>query len=156
VGVVFTTGSISAPGVVEGLEHGLRADHPLRALYLAHPPGSPGPQPSINLALHHGVRSCLEYHRSGDILKARQLANPDLAPHVSFVDMAGHGYAVAHVSAEAFECEFVCIPRPLERSEHADGGPLLYRVRHRARLWARGQRPTLEQTVLDGNPALSL
>lgn len=30
----FVTGSISAPGIVEALEHGLPKDHPLRALYV--------------------------------------------------------------------------------------------------------------------------
>jgi alkaline phosphatase D len=29
------------------------------------------------------------------------------------------------------EAEFVCIPRPLERSERPDGGPLKYRVKFR-------------------------
>jgi alkaline phosphatase D len=136
--VAFITGSISAPGVVEALEHALPGDHPLRALYLARPPGHSGPvQPAVNLLMLHGVRSCLEYEKSGDLARAKQLSNPDLAPHLSFLDMGGHGYAVARVSGEAFECEFVCIPRPLERSDRPDGGPLLYRVVHRARMWAR-------------------
>ncbi|HWW81054.1 MAG TPA: alkaline phosphatase D family protein, partial [Steroidobacteraceae bacterium] len=35
VGVAYIVGSISAPGLVESLEHKLPKDHPLRALYLA-------------------------------------------------------------------------------------------------------------------------
>jgi alkaline phosphatase D len=70
--------------------------------------------------------------------------------------MGGHGYATVRVTSEAMECEFVCIPRPLERSEHAEGGPLLYRVTHRASLWKKGERPRLEQRILEGNPALSI
>lgn len=70
----------------------------------------------MNLLLHHGVRACLEYQRSGDAESARRASNPDLAPHVSFLDMGGHGYATLHLTADAVECEFVCIPRPLERS----------------------------------------
>ncbi len=54
------------------------------------------------------------------------------------------------------ECEFVCIPRPLERSDKPDGGPLLYRVVHRAPLWKKGERPQLEQRIVEGNPALSI
>src|SRR5262249_27221326 len=42
VGIVFVTGSISAPGIVEALEHKLSADHPLRALYLADTPAKAG------------------------------------------------------------------------------------------------------------------
>jgi hypothetical protein len=57
---------------------------------------------------------------------------------------------------DSFESEFVCIPRPLERIERPDGGPLSYRVLHRAQLWSKGERPRLEQTVLEGNPELSL
>ncbi|HEX7060676.1 MAG TPA: alkaline phosphatase D family protein [Woeseiaceae bacterium] len=156
VGVVFTTGSISAPGLVEALEHNFPQDHPLRPLFLAEPPGADGPEPAVNLLLQHGVRACLEYAKSGDVEAARKLSNPELAPHLSFVDMGGHGYATVRVTGEALECEFVCIPRPLERAARADGGPLRYRVAHRVALWQEGERPRLEQRLLEGDPRLSI
>jgi alkaline phosphatase D len=156
IGVAFVTGSLSAPGVVEALEHSFPVDHPLRALYLAQPPGRSGVEPAINLLMRRGVRSCLEYQRSGDLSRAKEVSNPDLAPHLSFLDMGGHGYAVARVSGDAFECEFVCIPRPIERSEREDGGPLLYRVAHIAPMWKAGDRPRLEQRVIEGSPELSM
>jgi hypothetical protein len=56
----------------------------------------------------------------------------------------------------AAECEFVCIPRPLERSPGADGGPLRYRVAHRVPLWGRGERPRLERRIAEGDPGLAL
>ena len=155
VGVAFITGSISAPGLVEALEHRFPKDHPLRPLFLADRPGGARPQAAVNLLLRHGVRTCFEYGKTGDAEKARKLSNPDLAPHLSFVDMGGHGYATVRVASDAIESEFVCIPRPLERSEQADGGPLRYRVVHRARLWARGERPRLEQRIVEGDPELS-
>jgi alkaline phosphatase D len=154
VGIVFVTGSISAPGLVEALEHKLPADHPLRALYLADAGGKPGP--AVNMLLRHGVRSCLEYQRTHDFEQARKLSNPQLSPHLSFLDMGGHGYATVRVTSDRFETEFVCIPRPLERNEQADGGPLSYRVVHRAQLWSKDERPRLEQQVLEGNPQFSL
>ncbi|MEP6898019.1 MAG: alkaline phosphatase D family protein [Rhodanobacter sp.] len=156
VGVAFIGGSISAPALVEALEHGFPKKHPLRPLFLTDRPGAAKPDPAINLLLRHGVRSCLEYARSGDIGKARALSNPDNAPHVSFVDMGGHGYATVRASADTLDTEFVCIPRPLERSDRADGGPLRYRVLHRARLWAKGERPKLEQQMLEGDAPLSV
>jgi alkaline phosphatase D len=110
----------------------------------------------MNLLLKHGVRSALEYTKSGDLPKARALSNPDLSPHVSFVDMGGHGYAIVRVTSEMLETEFVCIPRPIERSERADGGPLLYRTRHRTSLWRKGERPTLELQILEGDPRFSV
>src|SRR6185369_11578807 len=154
VGVAFITGSISAPGLVEGATYNLKKDAPLRSLYLVDKPG--GPEPTINMLLKHGVASCLEYARSGDVAKARALSNPELSPHVAFVDMGGHGYGLVRASAQAIETEFVCIPRPLERSATADGGPLAYRVTHRAPLWKAGERPKLEQRVLEGDPKLSI
>jgi alkaline phosphatase D len=156
VGVAFVTGSISAPGMVEALEHGFPEDHPLRPLFVGRGPADARPQPTFNLLLRHGVRSCLEYAKSGDINKARAVSNPDLSPHISFVDMGGHGYAVVRVTSSEFETEFVCIPRPLERSERADGGPLLYRTRHRAKLWRPGERPRLDLQILQGNPKFSV
>ncbi len=154
VGAAFITGSVSAVGVVEAWEHRFPKDHPLRALYLADLPG--GVEPAVNLLLHHGVRACLEYRASGDAERARRASNPDLAPHLAFVDMGGHGYATVRLAADAAECEFVCIPRPLERSAGADGGPLRYRVAHRVPLWRPGERPWLERRVLEGDPGLAL
>jgi len=155
VGVAFITGSISAPGLVEALEHRFPKDHPLRPLFLADRPDGGKPQAAINLLLRHGVRTCVEYGKTGDAEKARRLSNPDLAPHLSFVDIGGHGYATVRVASDAIESEFVCIPRPLERTERADGGPLRYRVVHRAPLWTRDERPRLEQRILEGDPGLS-
>ncbi|HEY8002631.1 MAG TPA: alkaline phosphatase D family protein [Phenylobacterium sp.] len=155
VGVAFITGSISAPGLFESLGYNLKKDQPLRPLYILDRPAGPA-EPTINMLMRHGVRSTLEYARSGDIAKARALSNPELSPHLSFVDMGGHGYAVVRASADAFETEFVAIPRPLERNPAPDGGPLAYRVVHRAALWKAGERPRLEQKVLEGDPKLSI
>jgi alkaline phosphatase D len=156
VGIAFVTGSISAPGWVEALEHGFPKDHPLRALFLGQSPSDARPQPTMNLLLHHGVRSCLEYQKSGDIAKARALSNSDLSPHISFVDMGGHGYSVVRVTSKSFETEFICIPRPIERSEGVDGGPLHYRVRSRTALWEKGEKPKLALDILEGNPQFSV
>jgi alkaline phosphatase D len=155
VGIAFVTGSISAPGMVEALEHVFPKDHPLRSLFVGQSPDDTRPQPTVNLLMRHGVRSCLEYTKSGDIVKARQLSNPALSPHLSFVDMGGHGYSIVRVASDELETEFVCIPRPLERSDGPDGGPLAYRVKHRARLWQKGETPKLETVVVEGNPKFS-
>jgi alkaline phosphatase D len=154
VGVTFVTGSISAVGLVEAYEHALK-DHPLRPLFIANPNGS-APQPTVNLLLHHGVKSALEYARSGDLQQAHALRNPDVAPHLSFVDMGGHGYATVRVDGTAMVTEFVCIPRPLARSTRDDGGPLRYRVRHDVSLWRAGERPVLRQTVVEGDAGLAV
>ena len=156
VGVAFVTGSISAPGLVEAFEHSLPKDHPLRALYVGQGPGDEKPQPTVNMLLRHGVRSCLEYAKSGDVEKARRQSNPDLSPHVSFVDMGGHGYSVVRATSQEIETEFVCIPRPLERSESNDGGPLNYRVRFRAPFWEKDKAPKLDMKILEGNPKFSI
>jgi alkaline phosphatase D len=156
IGVVFIAGSISAPGFVEAYEHALPKDHPHYNLYLAQPPGTDKPQPVVNMLMRHGVRSALEYARTGDVAAARRLSNPELSPHLSFLDLAGHGYAVLRATGETLECEFVCIERPIERSERPDGGPLRYRVVHRTPLWKAGERPTLSRRFLEGYAELSV
>ena len=154
VGVSFVVGSISSPGMAEAHEHG-RKDHPLRPLFIADRDGAPM-QHTVNLLLRHGVRSALEYASSGDLAKAQALRNPELAPHLSFVDMAGHGYATVRVDAGAMSTEFVCIPRPIERPPGEDGGPLRYRVRHEVPLWRAGERPRMTRTVVEGDAGLAL
>jgi alkaline phosphatase D len=154
VGVAFVGGSISSAGVVEAYEHTLK-DQPLSPLLLARPGGGP-PQPTINLLLRHGVRSALEYAHSGDLQKALAVSNPDNAPHLSFVDMGGHGYATVRVDASTMVTDFVCIPRPIERSLGEDGGSLRYRVRHEVPLWRAGERPQMRTTVVEGDAGLSV
>ncbi len=156
VGVAFVVGSISAPGMVEALEHNFPRQHPLLPLFLGRAPGVDAPEPTINLLLRHGVKSCLEYAKSGDIAKARAASNPNLSPHLSFVDMGGHGYAVVRVSSTALETEFVCIPRPLERSVQPNGGPLAYRARFHVPLWHTGESPRIRTEIAEGDPKFSV
>jgi PhoD-like phosphatase, N-terminal domain/PhoD-like phosphatase len=62
----------------------------------------------------------------------------------------GHGYSVVHAAGDDLEVEFVCIVRPLERSERPDGGPLAYRVVHRVKRWTHEAAPKIERTRVEG------
>jgi alkaline phosphatase D len=154
VGISFITGSISAPGMAEAMEHGLKG-HPLRPLFTGQRERGQH-EATINLTLKRGVKSALEYARSGDIEAARRETNPDNAPHLEFVDMGGHGYAIVTADAERIATEFVCIPRPITSASTPDGGPLRYRVVHTAARWKAGEKPRLVQSVIDGDVSLSI
>ena len=154
VGVAFICGSISAAGLAEAFEHRLK-DHRLSPLFVSE--RQPGRfESTINLTVKHGVRSALEYARTGSLQAAHAVSNPDNAPHVEFVDMGGHGYAVVTAGSETLETEFVCIPRPISRAQTPDGGPLRYRVTHTANRWRAGEKPNLVQHVLEGDPGLAV
>jgi alkaline phosphatase D len=156
VGLSFVGASLSSPGTMEAYEHNLPKDAPLRPLFLADKADGGKPDWTFNLLLKHGVRSCLEYARSFDLQRAKSLSNPDLAPHLEFVDLGGHGYAKVQLSAAEMRTEFVCIPRPITRSGTPDGGPIRYRVVHTAALWKSGERPQLKTSVLEGDVGLSI
>ena len=153
VGVAFVTGSISAPGMVEALEHNLKKDHPLRPLYLARPARASEPRADHQHAAAPRRALGLEYAKSGDLAKARAAPNPDLAPHLSFVDMGGHGYAMVTASAPDARDRVRLHPAPDRAQRRAGRRPARYRVRHRAPLWRAGERPQLEQRVLEGDRA---
>ncbi|HMI40517.1 MAG TPA: alkaline phosphatase D family protein [Sphingomicrobium sp.] len=156
VGLSFVGASLASPGAMESYEHRLPKDDPLRPLYLADRPDGAKPEWTFNMLLKHGVRSCLDYARNFDLAKARALSNPSLSPHLEFVDMGAHGYAKVRLAADEIRTEFVCIPRPISRSDRPDGGPLRYRVVHNARMWKAGERPMLTQQVLEGDPGLAI
>jgi alkaline phosphatase D len=156
VGLSFVGGSLASPGTMEGLEYRLPKDAKLRALFLADRPDGAKPDWTNNMLLRHGVRSCLEYAKSFDLKRALALSNPELAPHLEFVDLGGHGYAKVQLSAGEMRTEFVCIPRPITRSERPDGGPIRYRVLLTAALWKSGERPQLKTSVLEGDVGLSI
>ncbi|MBV9991960.1 MAG: alkaline phosphatase D family protein [Alphaproteobacteria bacterium] len=136
VGIEFVTGSVSAPGFLESMEYKFPKDHKLAKAYV----------PNINRTVLHGIQAGL----------GTGAPDPAFAPHLKFMDWGGHGYTVVRASPDALEAEFVCIPRPIERAAGDDGGPLRYRVRHRARLWQAGGAPALEQTVVEGDPGTSI
>lgn len=48
------------------------------------------------------------------------------------------------------EVEFVCIPRPLERNDRPDGGPLAYRITPSVKPWKPGTAPKLERKNVEG------
>jgi alkaline phosphatase D len=156
VGLSFVGGSLVSPGAMESHEHRHPKDAPLRALFLADRKDGAKPDWTLNMLLRHGVRSCLEYAKSFDLQRARALSNPELAPHLEFVDLGGHGYATVRLSADELRTEFVCIPRPIARAETPDGGPLRYRVVLSAPLWKSGERPRMTTTVLEGDVGLSI
>ena len=156
VGLSFVGGSLTSPGVMEAYEHKLPKDAPLRSLFLADREAGAAPHWTYNMLLRHGVRACLDYAKNFDLKRARALSNPDLAPHLEFVDLGGHGYAKVRLSVDEMRTEFVCVPRPVARSERPDGGPLRYRVSHTAALWKSGQRPRLKTSVLEGDVGLSI
>jgi alkaline phosphatase D len=155
-GVEFIVGSISAPGLFEVMSYKISKDHPLRALYLHQPPAPAPLEPAINCTLLHGVRASLELQRTHDREQALKASNPEVAPHLAFTDVGGHGYAVVRAGADDLEVEFVCVVRPLEKSDRPDGGPLAYRITHRARRWAGGAAPRLERTRVEGALPLSV
>ncbi len=155
-GVEFIVGSISAPGLFEAMSYKISKDHPLRARYLHQPPAPAPLEPAINCTLLHGVRASLELQRTHDREQALKASNPEVAPHLAFTDVGGHGYAVVRADADDLEVEFVCVVRPLEKSERPDGGPLAYRITHRARRWAGGAAPRLERTRVEGALPLSV
>ena len=160
VGVEFIVGSISAPGVFEAATYKVPKDNPLRPLILHDPPAPAHPEPAINFTLLHGVRASLELQRTHDRERALAQSNPEVAPHLDFVDLGGHGYAVVRAAADEMEVEFVCVVRPLERSERPDGGPLAYRVAHRVPRWdprsSPSTAPRLERTRVEGTLPLSV
>ncbi|HET7282462.1 MAG TPA: alkaline phosphatase D family protein [Sphingomicrobium sp.] len=156
VGLSFVGASLSSAGAMEAYEHSLPKTAPLRPLFLADRSDGAKPEWTFNMLLKHGVRSCLEYAKSFDIKRAHAVSNPQLSPHVEFVDTGGHGYSTVRLTGDEMRTEFVCIPRPITSSERADGGPLRYRVVHTAKLWEPGERPKLTQQVLEGDPGLAI
>ncbi len=152
----FTTGSISAPGLFEAAEDGLPQNHPLRGVYVYKRSPEAAAEPAVNFAILHGVRASLALQKTGDGRLARAERNPDVAPHLSLVDVGGHGYAVVRASTGELEVEFVCIPRPLQRGDGPAGGSLTYRVAHRVKPWGADEAPRLERTSTEGTLPLFL
>jgi alkaline phosphatase D len=99
LGVEFITGSISQQTVFEVMEVTMAKDHPKRVLQLIDQPDGKV-IPSMNITAMHGVLSTLKLKETGDMKQARAVRNPDVAPHLSFLDQGGHGYALVTALVE--------------------------------------------------------
>jgi alkaline phosphatase D len=146
----FVTASISAPGLFEGAEYSIEYNHPLRAVYIYKPPNGQAFQPAFNFSMMHGVRASLALQRTDDVQKALSERNPELAPQLAFIDVSAHGYSVVRAAEDHLEVEFVCIPRPLQRSLMPDGGAVTYRVTHRIDRWLPRGSPKVRRTKVKG------
>lgn len=155
VGVEFVTGSISSQTLGEVTQLTMPRDRPLRELTIHdRPDGSM--DCAWNMTLLHGVQASLTLKETGDPAQARAATNPELSPHLEFLDYGANGFTTVRATPDALEAEFVCIPVPLERSETEDGGPLRYRVVHRVPLWGAGEAPRLTREILEGDPGLAI
>lgn len=155
VGVEFVTGSISSQTLGEVTQLTMPRDRPLRELTI-HDRLDGSMDCAWNMTLLHGVQASLTLKETGDPARARAVSNPELSPHLEFLDYGGNGYTTVRASADALEAEFVAIPVPLERSETDDGGPLKYRVVHRVPLWQAGEAPRMTREILEGDPGLAI
>ena len=94
-------------------------------------PGS-GPQPMINMLLRHGVRSCLEYVKTGDISKAGEQSNPQMSPHLSFLSIrAGTGMQWCASAKMTWRLNLSASSAPSIDTLNRTTAPLNYRVRFR-------------------------
>jgi alkaline phosphatase D len=146
----FITGSISAPGLFEAAEYAIPPNLPIGPIYVHRTPAGVW-EPALNVSIMHGVSASLELQRSSSLDRALEKRNAEVAPHLSHVDVGGHGYSRVRASADELRVQFVCIPRPLESSGRTDGGPVAYRVGYRAPLWRPGEPPRLERYMQEGS-----
>ena len=114
-------------------------------------------------AIHRPTASWRDRRRgvAGDMRRSAAATGAPLLPNAPrsstrFATPASPGSPSSQAIGTRSGPDFRCIPRPIERSGTPDGGPLLYRVSHRVRLWKKGERPKLEQRVLEGRPDLSM
>src|SRR4029079_14386186 len=113
VGLSFTRGCMASVGGGEANEYAIKKDNKFRPLYLAERPGAAKPESTYNMMLRHGVGSCFDYAKSFDRAKARALSNPDVAPHLEFVDIGGHGYATVRLTGDEERAQIAWLPPPL-------------------------------------------
>lgn len=156
VAIELGVSSITTPTSFEAFEY-VTARRPtdLEALFVQRSPGR-APRPMLNMLFTHGVASCLAYVESGDRDAALARSNPELAPHLPFIDTAHHGYATVEVGAERLTTEFVAMEAPLEPYTDEGGPPVVYRLEHRVDAWPSGDAPHLRRRLVAGTPPFPL
>ena len=156
VGIAFVTGSISAPGMVEALEHTCPKTIRCARSTCATKTRGAEPEPTLNMLLRHGVRACLEYAAAATISRpARSCRTPTSRRTSRSSIWAGTATAVVRATSDAHRDRVRLHPAPAGTRAGTDGGPLRYRVAHRAPLGAR-RAPRLEQRILEGDPGLAV
>ena len=107
------------------------------------------------MLLRHGVRSALAYAKTRDLQQARALSNRDLAPHLEFVDLGGHGYSKVRLTGMS------CVRNSCGYRGRSSAAPALMEdpcvIQSRMSQSFGGQaRPQLVREVIQGDPGTGL
>ena len=155
VGVTFICGSISAPGMAEALEHGLKG-HPLRPLFVAErEPGKPETTVNLTAQARGEERAGIRPHRRPRRGPPR-LPTPTTRRTWSSSTWAATAMPWSPPAPTPSRPSSSASPARSPARPTPDGGPLRYRVRHTAQTLAGRRRPKLEQTDVEGDVGLAV
>lgn len=142
VGVEFVTCAMSACGFGESAVHDIAPNHPLSSLYV-HQAGDARDPAALNISARYGVSASMAWTASDSVTSILDHANAEVAPHLSFVDLAAFGYSLVTVEESEVTVTFVCLSLPRERILEPPGGIPAYEVTHGVKAWAANDRPRI-------------
>jgi alkaline phosphatase D len=149
VGVELGVSSLTTPTSFEAFEYVLSTRPELEPFFIRR--REEGHEPVINLLFTHGVAAALAYADTGDLDAALARSNPEVAPHLSLLDMGSHGFATVRISGEELETELTAVHPPLTPVDASEGPPVKYRIVHRTRAWSGGEAPVMEWVLGEGD-----
>ena len=141
---------------VEAIEHVFPKEHPLRPLFLGQAAGDSRRSPPSICCCAMACDRAWNMREPATSKRPRRFQSRSCRRIFRLSTWAGTDIRSCAASSTRLETEFVCIPRPLERSASEDGGPLRYRVRCRTELWKAGELPRIEVSLLEGDARFSM
>jgi alkaline phosphatase D len=130
VAVEFGVSSITTPTSFEAFDYVITRIDALRSLYV-----SGENIPVLNMLHNFGVKSCLDYHKNGDMEAALRQRNHQLGHYLKFIDTSSHGYSLASVRKNTLQVRLVGFKPPVTESNDVAGPEPVYTILFEVESW---------------------
>ena len=107
--------------------------------------------PTLNSWMLFGHTTAEEIHNGAEPDAAASMRDPDVNPHLKYVDSDAHGYFVARMDNSACKVEFVSVFEPT-KLQPPDEAPVRRRVRFVVDKTSNGEEPDVVYMGTEGEP----
>ena len=109
--------------------------------------------PSLNAWMLHGAASAKALFSGKSEAEILQASDPDVNPHIHYVDTDAHGFFVARITTERCDVQYVSVFEPVNPAKQPESG-VRRRVNFHVDAWSEGDAPRIRVGKVEGEEPL--
>ena len=109
--------------------------------------------PSLNAWMLFGAASANAASGGADPAEVNEAADPEVNPHMRYVDADAHGFLVARITPDRCDVQYMSVFEPVNLADNEEAG-VRRRVNLRVEAWPEGREPVIEVGAVEGEQPL--